>query len=85
MPRKEAKLANMNVLTKTIIAAGGFAAFAWFNLKRKRPAGTIDDFAELGSGGQSLTGIEVDDDEAAEIIRRARPELERARELVGRG
>lgn len=56
---------------------GAAALGAWFHTKTRRRA----DVAGKDAGGLLAPDVEIDDDTAAEIIRRARPALERAREI----
>jgi hypothetical protein len=71
----------MTTFLKTILAASSVAALAvWIRHAQRPRVDADDDFPEFGAVDGD--GLEIDDDTAAEIIRRARPELERARELV---
>jgi len=57
---------------------GGAALVTWLNAGRRRsPAGANQ------SGALDVGSIDIDDDTSAEIIKRARPALERAREFAG--
>lgn len=68
----------------------GVAAFSVW-LKKKRARLTQSDTSQVdildavalpaATGGQGLMRVDIDDDEAAEIIKRAKPALERAAEL----
>jgi hypothetical protein len=69
-------------LTAIIAAAGIAAVGAWYKSRsRRRSTPVVDDeFADLELGREHPRRIEIDDDTAAEIIRRAKPALEIARE-----
>jgi hypothetical protein len=71
----------MTILLKAIVAAGSVAALAvWIRHANRPRLNNVDDFGDIAQiDGE---GVEIDDDAAADIIRRARPELERARELT---
>jgi hypothetical protein len=59
----------MSTRLKAVVAVGGTAAaLAWINIKRQRRSAVISD----------ASAVHIDDDSAAEIIRRVRPALERA-------
>jgi hypothetical protein len=55
---------------------GGAALVTWLNAGRRRSAANQSGVFDMGS-------IDIDDDTSAEIIKRARPALERAREFAG--
>lgn len=75
-------------MSPRIAAALGVVSVAvlgtWWKAKRKLrelapvPAAPVEEIQEEPA---SIPPIEIDDDTAAEIIRRARPALERAREI----
>ena len=72
----------MTTLLRVALAPSSIAALAAWIRHAYRPRVTeADGFGELTA--VDADGIEIDDDTAADIIRRARPELERAREIVG--
>jgi hypothetical protein len=75
----------MTNFLKVALAASSVAALAaWIrHAYRPRVKEAADDFSELTK--REPTGIDIDDDTAAEIIRRARPQLERAREIAAEG
>ena len=72
----------MNTILRTVLAVSSVAAIAVWVKHRSRPkrAEDVDQFADLYDNGEPT--VDVDDDTAAEIIRKARPALERAREYV---
>ena len=76
----------MTTRVTALIAAAGLAAVgAWFKTKgrRKLLPRLEDEFgAEFALEPPAPVQVEIDDDEAAEIIRRARPALERARQVM---
>jgi len=69
-----------------IIAAAGLAAVgAWFRKKsrRKALANLEDEFGpEFAVEHPARPPVDIDDDQAADIIRRAKPALERARDVM---
>ena len=71
----------MTTLLRVALTAGSVAALAaWIKHAYRPRVKDTDDFVEAVG---DTDGIDIDDDTAAEIIRRARPQLERAREFVG--
>jgi hypothetical protein len=65
----------------TLLGVVGAAALGIFiNMRRARKART-GIMLEPKSSVRSPGHVDIDDDAAAEIIKRAKPELERAREL----
>ena len=68
-----------------ILGISGAAALGiWIKVRRKRRAssGRLERHTSGYRGNlRRLSSIDIDDDTAAEIIKRARPELERARAL----
>jgi hypothetical protein len=74
----------MTILLKAILAASSVAALAAWIRRANRPRlNDGDGFDDMGRIEDD--SVEIDDDAAADIIRRARPELERARELTRQG
>ena len=72
----------MNTMLRTVVAVSSVAAVALWVKHRLRPkvAEEVDQFGELYDNGEPA--VDIDDDTAADIIRKARPALERAREYV---
>jgi hypothetical protein len=74
----------MTTFLRVALAASSVAALvAWIKHAYRPKVKEADEFSELPNG--ETGGIEIDDDAAADIIRRARPQLERAREIVAQG
>lgn len=74
----------MTTFLRVALAASTAAALvAWIKHAYRPKVKEVDEFSELTM--REMTGIEIDDDTAADIIRRARPQLERAREIVVQG
>jgi hypothetical protein len=65
----------------TLMGFVGAAAVCIFIQSRRARKTAIGFLLEPASSGPSPEYIEIDDDAAAEIIKRAKPDLERAREL----
>lgn len=74
---------------RRVALLGGVAAAAavgrWMQMRQRRLGDDVGMFQAEPDGNMPYlnhwASVEVDDDEVAEIIRRARPALERAREL----
>ena len=60
---------------------GAAAVSAWVHIKRRHHA-TSWVSSSVGHRSHGLLIVDIDDDTAADIIRRAKPELERAREVL---
>ena len=72
---------------RLLVACGVIAAAAvgvWMKVKRSSSAEITVEGQELAAGYDlpQLTSVDLDDDEAAEIISRARPALDRAAKLL---
>jgi hypothetical protein len=65
----------------TVLGLVGAAAVGIFFKVRKAHKAQSAVVVETESSFRSSDAIDIDDDAAAEIIRRAKPEFERAREL----
>ena len=71
----------MTTFLRVALAASSIAALAaWIKHAYRPKVKEADDFSELTN--RETAEFEIDDDTAADIIRRARPQLERAREIV---
>jgi hypothetical protein len=77
----------MSVRTKALLGIlGAVAMGVWIKLQRvgRAPTATLEpQFSASRPDPQWLFSIQIDDDTAAEIIKRARPALERARQSYG--
>ena len=77
----------MGLMSGKVTAILGIAGAAtlgiyWkFGHARRKQSSTVERERSLPAGNRAR--IDIDDDAAAEIIKRARPELERARLLYG--
>jgi hypothetical protein len=60
---------------------GAAAVSAWVQIKRRHHA-TSWVSSSVGQRSHGLLIVDIDDDTAADIIKRAKPELERAREVL---
>jgi hypothetical protein len=73
---------------RLLVACGVIAAAAvgiWLKIKRPGSAEFVmdgDNGIEPGANLPQLSSVSIDDDEAAEIISRARPALDRAAKLL---
>jgi hypothetical protein len=72
-------MSNRILVTCGVIAA---AAVGMLFRSRRRDGASLSGSAESEPAGGMLAAIDVDDDEQAEIISRARPALERAAKLI---
>jgi hypothetical protein len=75
----------MTTIVKTVLTASSVAALvvwlkhAYTGVRTAKPSQEYDDFSQPMHAAHDI--LTIDDDSAAEIIRRARPALERAREV----